>query len=164
MSLTLTNHIYGYIMCYCLQCCVMGTLSYPFDHPPSLPTTLVLYVLSSQAFVSSRSQERWRLLLQVRQDLWLEQRVGLGRRVPPAELDIRAVAPGLWMVGWSRGQLGGQIWELEPMAVGSGLRAPRRRWSILPAFVVLYSGAWLVAGLVRSSPSPCRAADAGGMC
>jgi hypothetical protein len=84
----------------------------------------------------------------VRQDLWLEQRVSLGRRVPPAELDTGAVAPGLWMVGWSQGQLGGQIWELEPMAARSRLRAQRRRSSILPTFVVVYSGAWLVAGLV----------------
>jgi hypothetical protein len=44
-------------------------------------------------------------LLQVRRDLRLEQRVGLGCRVPPAELDTEAATPGLWMVG----RLGGQI-------------------------------------------------------
>jgi hypothetical protein len=84
-----------------------------------------------------------RLLLQVRRDLRLEQHVSLGRRVPLAKLDAEAAAPKLWMVGrlrWPRGWLGGQIWELEPLAAGSQLRAPYRRQSAplcSPASVVV---------------------------
>jgi hypothetical protein len=78
----------------------------------------------------------------------------------PGTLDGRATAV-------AAGRLSGQIWELEPVATSSQLRAPRRRRSAplcSPASVVVCGGAWLVAGLVRSSSSPHGAADAGGAC
>jgi hypothetical protein len=49
------------------------------------------------------------------------------------------------------------------MAAGSWLYAPRWRQSS-PASVVVSGGAWLVAGLVRSSSFPRGAANAGGVC
>jgi hypothetical protein len=63
------------------------------------------------------------LLLQVRQDLQLEQCVGPGRRVPLVELKAGAAAPRLYVVGCPRlprGWLGGQIWELDPVAACKG--------------------------------------------
>jgi hypothetical protein len=55
------------------------------------------------------------------------------------------------------------------VAAGSRLWTPCQRWSappygISPASVVVCGGAWLVAGLVRSSSSPRGVADAGGAC
>jgi hypothetical protein len=75
------------------------------------------------------------------------------------------------MVGrsrWPRGRLGGQIWELEPMATGSQLGAPRERRSApLWYFAGVCGGLWrcLVGGRFGAVVFISRgAADAGGAC